>query len=113
MLDILISVHFLISLYIEDSLTLSKEIKQTVCTLDGYLTAYSLVTIVAYNVCLAHCFLDMIRDFQHEKKYTSGVKYHLAANATGVVFCLLSAIHNDIGLGVMGTCAIKQGTIVE
>lgn len=66
-LDILISVHFLCSIYIERRYEANENIKTIMCHLNGYLTVYSLVTIIAYANCLSHCVLEMVSDFQMRK----------------------------------------------
>ncbi|CDW88370.1 g-protein-coupled receptor family protein [Stylonychia lemnae] len=112
-LDILVALHFLIAIMIENSADDDPSFKEKMCLFDGYLTAYCLSTIVAYSICLAHCVLEMISDFQYNKKFTSGFKYHLIANLTGTTFCILTAIFDDAGQGVMGTCAMEYGSFIQ
>eukprot|EP00347_Sterkiella_histriomuscorum_P011407 403372578 len=83
------------------------------CKFDGYLTAFCMVTIVSYAFCLAHSMLEMIQNFQHSKKYTAGVKYHIMSNGFGIGYCILVGILGDAGPGVMGTCAMEYGSISE
>ncbi len=111
-LDILISLHFLISIYLERNYEDNDNFKNVMCHVNGYLTVYCLVTIIAYADCLAHCVLEMVSDFQM-RKYTSGLQYHIFANSVGIIFCIIMAITDDAGLGVLGTCAMESGSFVE
>jgi hypothetical protein len=108
-IDMMITLHFILSLFLEDSSTNNTDIT---CMFDGYLTAYTYVTSVSYNICLAHCILQTIVNFQ-PKKRTSGWIYHLFSITAGFFYIGVAAMYDDIGQGVMMTCAMGYGTYIE
>lgn len=62
-LDIIITLHFLLSLFLETPNMNGDDYQKVLCQFDGYLTAYTYVTSVSYNVCLSHCIMQTIMKF--------------------------------------------------
>lgn len=106
-LDIIITLHFILSILLENGMSDS-----FICLFDGYLTASTYVASVSYNVCLSHCILKTISKSQ-SKNQTSGWLYHMLSLTAGFFYISLAALFDDIGKGVMLTCAMGYGTLIE
>jgi len=101
-MDIAITAHLLFSILFADQWCLS----------DGYFTAFTFVCGIFYNLSLTHCVLTTIRKFQ-PKKRTRSIMYHLVSVCAGLVYIGLAAVFDDIGPGVMETCAMAEGSTIE
>jgi len=55
----------------------------------------------------------MISTFQN-KKGVSFITYHLFSLSIGAIFAILSVfILKDVGVSIMGACAMAEGSLIE
>ncbi|CDW91623.1 phosphatidylinositol 4-phosphate 5-kinase-like protein 1 [Stylonychia lemnae] len=106
-LDIIITLHFIFSIFLENG-----QINSFICQFNGYLTASTFVASISYNISLSHCILRTLPSDQC-KSQKSGWIYHLFSLSAGFVYISLAALFDDIGEGVMITCAMGYGTSIE
>ena len=87
--DMVIALHFLIVIYVENQLEAKDPFREFMCQFNGFLSPLALESQFAYHCCLCHCILNMISTF-HNKKGVSYIIYHLGSLSIGLFFAILS-----------------------
>eukprot|EP00347_Sterkiella_histriomuscorum_P004969 403358396 len=110
----IIAFHFLIVIYIENKITdVNNPFKIFMCQFNGFLSPFALESQFAYHCCLCHCILNMVQSFQN-KKGVSYLTYHAISLSIGCAAAVLSVfILKDVGVSIMGACAMAEGSIIE
>ncbi|CDW81550.1 UNKNOWN [Stylonychia lemnae] len=111
--DMIIAMHFLIVIYVENQLDPDNPFRVFMCQFNGFLSPLALESQFAYHCCLCHCILNMIKTFQN-KKGVSYITYHFGSLSIGFSFAILSVfILQDVGVSIMGACAMAEGSFIE
>ncbi len=82
-----------------------------ICLFDASIASYTFIACMCYYMCLSHCIIKMNNSFNPNSSSVT-ILYHVGSNLAGLVYIGIGFWNHDLGVGILGSCAMLPGSFL-